>query len=356
MYGGILLRTTDTEPAVILPNTDEWGFFGIRFESIGGYGANIAGKMLAEACILDMGLGGANFSSYGSEKKGSPVQAFVRLCAPEQQVRTSAPIDEPHLIAVFHDAMLDTLPVTAGLRPDGILLVNTGRTAEAIRRQTGLDHITIGVIDATAIAVAEGSRANTVMLGAVCRALPFLQAASVRQHIATVFGQKYPKSVPGNLAAFDRGARELTLVAGRPAAPGVGAVPLAGKAPRYGYQEAPIGGIIVNPGNSIEKDLSASRVGYLPAFDRAACIDCTRCELACPDHCFVWGEGTDARGQSAPVLLGIDYQYCKGCLKCVTACPTTALSKVLEEPGWAEAHRVALADGYWKEAFLNGRA
>jgi pyruvate ferredoxin oxidoreductase gamma subunit len=39
-------------------------------------------------------------------------------------------------------------------------------------------------------------------------------------------------------------------------------------------------------------------------------------------------------------LQGIDYQYCKGCLKCVQACPTDALVGALEEEGYAEAHRV----------------
>ncbi|PLR97509.1 hypothetical protein CVD19_08470 [Bacillus sp. T33-2] len=40
------------------------------------------------------------------------------------------------------------------------------------------------------------------------------------------------------------------------------------------------------------------------------------------------------------VLTGIDYQYCKGCLKCVQACPTTALSDLREMSGYAEVHRV----------------
>ncbi|MNP52411.1 pyruvate flavodoxin oxidoreductase subunit delta [compost metagenome] len=39
-------------------------------------------------------------------------------------------------------------------------------------------------------------------------------------------------------------------------------------------------------------------------------------------------------------LQGIDYQYCKGCLKCVEACPTTALSGEREEDGYAESHTV----------------
>ena len=60
---------------VVLPNTE--GFFEVRFESIGGLGAHAAGMVLATAAVVRMGLNGAHFSSYGSEKKGSLVRSFV---------------------------------------------------------------------------------------------------------------------------------------------------------------------------------------------------------------------------------------------------------------------------------------
>ncbi len=78
-----------------LPGTDAEGFFGIRFESIGGLGAHLAGRILAEAGVLRQGLNGAHFSSYGSEKKGTPVKSFVRFCPADREVRTSSPIESP---------------------------------------------------------------------------------------------------------------------------------------------------------------------------------------------------------------------------------------------------------------------
>ena len=62
-----------------LPKVNDLGFFEIRLESIGGMGANSAGKMLADVGVLSQGYNGAAFSSYGSEKKGSPVKSFVRF-------------------------------------------------------------------------------------------------------------------------------------------------------------------------------------------------------------------------------------------------------------------------------------
>ena len=70
-------------------------FFGIRFESIGGLGAHLAGKILAEAGVLRQGLNGAHFSSYGSEKKGTPVKSFVRFCPGRPRGPHEQPDREP---------------------------------------------------------------------------------------------------------------------------------------------------------------------------------------------------------------------------------------------------------------------
>ena len=62
---------------VTLPVTNEYGYFEIRLESIGGLGANLCGKMLGELGALYLSLNSLNFSSYGSEKRGSPDRKSV---------------------------------------------------------------------------------------------------------------------------------------------------------------------------------------------------------------------------------------------------------------------------------------
>ncbi|MFO7171964.1 MAG: 2-oxoacid:acceptor oxidoreductase family protein [Bacillota bacterium] len=334
-----MVTAPETKTTARLPIKDEWGFFGIRFESIGGYGAHIAGRMLAEAGVVYMGFNGSNFSSYGSEKKGSPVKAYVRFCDSDQEVRTSAPIEEPHVIAVFHEALIHTQPVAAGLREDGTIIVNTRKSPEEIRELLGLEYGTVATVDAITIAVEEKTRVNTAMLGALCRVVPFIDPEAVKAVIRDTFGKKYPHTVPGNLRTFDRGYESVRMMTITPR-PGFVREPYRRPDPPYGYLNAPIGGLILSAGNSVVKDLSASRQGYLPAFDREKCIDCAQCDIVCPDYCFVWEKGTDKKGRPAMVLKGIDYQYCKGCLKCVEACPTGALQEKLEEDGWAKAHRV----------------
>lgn len=326
--------------AALPKNLDEDGFYGIRLESIGGLGAHLAGQILAEAGVLRLGLNGSHFSSYGSEKKGTPLKSFIRFCSPDQAVRTNSPVERPHLIAVFHEALIGREKVTLGLRPDGIIIVNSVASPGEIKERLGLPGGTIGVVDALGIAVAENSRPNMAMLGAVTRAADFIDPEAVKASIRETFGHHYPHLLEGNMNAFQRGYDELRLETFP--LEGEWATGVARPQPAYGYLNAPWGGMVTNPGNSVSKDLSASRQGFLPALDLEKCVHCGLCDIVCPDYCFVWEPYTKEGGKAAVRLVGIDYRYCKGCLKCIEACPTDALTEMRETEGYAEAHRVAL--------------
>lgn len=323
----------------ILPKKNELGFYEIRLESIGGLGANLAGKMLAEAGVLGLGLNGSNFSSYGSEKKGTPVKSFIRFSDPDVEIRDHSPIEQPHVIGVFHEALYRTVNVVSGLQPDGIVLVNTTRDFDDVRRDLKLEYGTLAIVDALGIAVEEKTKVNTAMLGALFRICDFLDPDAMRQVIKKTFEKKYPHLVDANIRTFDRGYHEVKFKTYE--------VPedAEGKAftrpePLLGYETQPMGGVIIAQANSILKDMSGSRQGFLPSFDREKCIHCAACDNVCPDFCFVWEEGEDKRGRKQMFLKGIDYQYCKGCLKCVEACPTEALREMREVLGYAEEHRV----------------
>jgi pyruvate ferredoxin oxidoreductase gamma subunit len=325
--------------AEMFAGADDDGFFGIRFESIGGLGAHLAGKMLAEAGVLRQGLNGAHFSSYGSEKKGTPVKSFVRFCAGDREVRTSSPIERPQVVAVFHEALARSQDVAAGLTATGTLIVNTRSAPERIREQLGLRSGTVAVLDALGIALEEKTRVNTAMLGAVARSCPFLDADAVKETIRDTLSVRYARLVEANLRTFDRGYSELRTMTWAPAA-GDPERPVQRAAPAFGYLDAPIGGVILDSGNSILKNLSTSRQGFLPAYDPDTCVHCGICDIVCPDLCFVWSD--DGEGEPAVRLLGIDYNYCKGCLKCIDACPTGSLTELREDDGWADEHRVPL--------------
>lgn len=319
-----------------IPKKNRFGFYEIRMESIGGLGANVAGKILVEAGILGQDLNGSSFSSYGSEKKGSPIKSFVRFCDDGHPVRVNSPVEEPHLLAVFHENLIKTENVVQGLVEEGVVIVNTRRDPLEMREALRLHSGTIGCIDALGIAIEEKTRLNTVMLGAIARASGFLDPEAIKEAMDNAFGKKYPQASASNRRGFDRGYNEVNLMTFEPDER-FPRIPFKRYVPELGYKNAPIGGVVVNPGNMRQKDLSASRQGYIPLLDLSKCTNCGECDMTCPDYCFVWERGTTKAGKPAQFLKGINYQYCKGCLKCVEICKPKALTTVRETEVEVEA-------------------
>lgn len=324
-------------PPVSLPNPEE--FFEVRFESIGGLGAHAAGQVLATAAVLRMGLNGAHFSSYGSEKKGSLVRSFVRLAASERPIRNSAPVETPDAIVVFHAALLHNPATFAGLKRNGTLIYNA--VAGAVPPELAALPTTARVIrvDALGIALKEQSRPNAVLLGTLCAVFPFLDSAQVLEALSEEFAGRHPEAVASNDRAFRGGASEYETLHG--VGRFEGDLPAMQQEPAWGYETQPAGGILPEPGNSIWNDLTVSRIGWIPVLDAEKCIHCGVCDLVCPDFCLAWGE-SDNDAKFERKLKGVDYRYCKGCLRCVESCPTGALTKEAETPGLADRLRVPL--------------
>jgi pyruvate ferredoxin oxidoreductase gamma subunit len=322
----------------VLP--DPSGFFEIRFESIGGLGAHAAGQILARAAVLKMNFNGAHFSSYGSEKKGSPVRSYVRLGAADKPIRTSAPIDSPDVIVVFHSALMEQDITLAGMKNTGTLIFNGAegdipKILESVPAGTKIVRI-----DATNIAIEELSRPNAVLLGTLTATEPFLDSEIVLNALTEKFRKRNPQAADSNERAFKRGAQEFEVLEG--VGKGEGDLPVIRPSPVLGYETAPIGGVIPFAGNTISNDLSASRTGWMPLFKEEECIHCGLCATVCPDFCLSWTH-EQTNGELPKVRLkGVDYQYCKGCMRCIETCPTEALTRVSETPGLADQLRVPL--------------
>ena len=319
---------------------DAFDSFGIRFESIGGLGAHAAGQTLATAAVLRLGMNGAHFSSYGSEKKGSGVKSFIRLTPRETPIRSSAPIDSPDCLVIFHAALLSQPATLAGLKAGGTLIY-TGMPNDVPESLTRVPRETkIIRIDAQHIANEERSRPNAVLLGTLAATLDLLDAETVLETLSDVFRHKHPEAVSTNERAFRRGMTEFEVLEG--IAQGEGDIPIMRPGPIWGYDTAPLGGVIPRPGNTISNDLTTSRTGWLPVFHDTECIHCGLCDMVCPDYCIVWEATGEGPVPESTRMLGVDYQYCKGCQRCVETCPTGALTREAEEPGMADRLRVPI--------------
>lgn len=317
--------------SVILPVTNENGYYEIRLESIGGLGANLCGKMLGELGAIHMDLNAASFSSYGSEKRGSPVKAFIRYSAKDREIGINSPVEKPHILGLFHEAMIGKSAVTAGVGENTRIVINTTASPDEIREKLKLYAGTIHCIDALTIAMEEKSRINMVMLGAVAKVSGFIPLEAVEEIVKETIGKKYPAMLAGNLSGVRRGYEEMVSIHYTPSDKKEYAyVSYEDVKNQWGYANAPIGGVNICPGSTVSNDLSASREGYIPLFIKERCINCGLCDTTCPDMVFQFEKG-EYKGKEMMVNMGLDYHHCKGCLRCVEVCPVNALVQGLEK-------------------------
>lgn len=318
-----------------LPVTNESGYYEIRLESIGGLGANLCAKMLGELGLKYLGLNSASFSSYGSEKKGTPVKGYVRYSRAEDEIREHSPVEHPHLLGIFHEALIEKNSVLKGCRKDTKMILNTSLSPEKAAEKYGIPLSMLFCIPAQKIAMESRSRINVVMLGSLGKVMGFTELEQLNQICKDTLGKKYPAAMPGNLEGIRRGFEEVLYGAPAENTKLQDEEHMFGEEggdepnPEWGYKTAPIGGINPRPGNSVINDLAPSRQGYIPVFIPEKCINCGLCDSTCPDMVFQFQKGT-YKGREMMVNKGLDYYHCKGCLRCVAVCPSQALVKGLE--------------------------
>jgi len=315
--------------SVTLPTINENGCYEMRLESIGGLGANLCGKLLGELGAAYLGLNASAFSSYGSEKRGSPVKSYVRWSNRERDILHNSPVEHPHLLVLFHEALSKTLPVTAGLTEDSIIVVNTSNSPAQTRDNLRLHSGTVCCVDALGLSAESKSRVNMVMLGAVAKASGFIPLDAVIALVTETLGKKYPALLQNNLSGIEQGYNNLKKEAFLPDGK-YELVPFGEKSSKWGYANAPLGGANHLFGSTVSNDLSPSREGFIPLFVYEKCIHCGLCDTTCPDMVFQFLPG-EYKGKKTMLNRGLDYRHCKGCLRCVDVCPTEALVTAKEQ-------------------------
>ena len=171
-------------------------YYEIRLESIGGLGANLCGKMLGELGVKYLDVNSSNFSSYGSEKTGTPVKGFIRYCNKEKKIRVHFPVVEPDVLVVIHQALLKDESVWKGC---------SDKTAVIIALEAGQEKVSSCKasicygLEAQRIAMETHSRINVVMLGATLRIMGLEDVRTGEQIVSDTLGKKYPDALKNNL-------------------------------------------------------------------------------------------------------------------------------------------------------------
>lgn len=139
----------------------------IIFYGIGGQGAVVAAKLLADAAAKS-GYQVQSFAAYGAERRGGKVESYVRLSKGKLLVHSK--VYEKDFIVAMDDSFAKTPQLISGMKERGGVLINSPDPPEAFSLPGDFRIVTV---DAGRIAVKHGlvlpsgtPVINTTMLGA----------------------------------------------------------------------------------------------------------------------------------------------------------------------------------------------
>jgi len=176
--------------------------FQVRIHGRGGQGVVTAAELLAVAAFAEDRYAQA-FPSFGSERTGAPVAAFCRI--DDRPIRTHEPIATPDAVVVADPSVLHQVDVLHGLRPDGYLLVNTGRSAAELAI-SGAVTARLCLVPATDLAREHVGKPlpNAALLGAFAALTGLVRLDSVEAAIRQRFSRPVAeRNIAAARAAFD---------------------------------------------------------------------------------------------------------------------------------------------------------
>ena len=173
----------------------------IRFHGRGGQGTVVASVILAKA-FFKAGYYVQTFPVFGVERRGAPVEAYLRL--DHQKIRVRSNIYTPNHVLVQDVKLLGSIDVTRGLKPGGWILLNT----EAAPETTAFKGFRVAAVDAGRIALAHhlGTRThpiiNTAMVGAFARILAAPPMAALEEAIGRELAVKQAENIAAAKQAY----------------------------------------------------------------------------------------------------------------------------------------------------------
>lgn len=173
----------------------------IRFHGRGGQGTVVASILLAKA-FFQAGYYAQTFPVFGVERRGAPVEAYLRLDHEKILARTN--VYQPDHIIVQDSQLLAHVDVTHGLKKGGWILLNSPRQPEEPR----FKDFRIAWVDATRIAIENelGTRTqpliNTAMVGAFARVMNAPGFEAVKAAIEAEITVKTVHNVKAARSAF----------------------------------------------------------------------------------------------------------------------------------------------------------
>ncbi|MBU4270200.1 2-oxoacid:acceptor oxidoreductase family protein [Candidatus Dependentiae bacterium] len=154
----------------------------------GGQGAITASQLIADAAYEEGYRGVTTAPSFGAERRGAPVSAFLRLA--HEPIRIFSQISTPDIIVVLDPSLLPVLDLPGRFPASSVVIINSKYTPEKLK----LEHFnTVGIADITTVALENNltmagvAILNTPILGAFVKVTGLVSLAAVEKAIIKKF-------------------------------------------------------------------------------------------------------------------------------------------------------------------------
>ncbi len=186
----------------------------IRWHGRGGQGAKTASLLLADAAF-NTGKYIQGFPEYGPERMGAPITAYNRISS--SPIRIHSNIYEPDYVVVVDDTLLESVDVTAGLKEDGAVVINTTKNGEDLKKLLKGYKGKIYTIDARKVSMETLGKyfPNTPMLAAIVKVSGIMNEEEFVKDMEGSFKHKFakkPEVIDGNMKAVKMALNEVKEV------------------------------------------------------------------------------------------------------------------------------------------------
>jgi pyruvate ferredoxin oxidoreductase gamma subunit len=184
----------------------------IRWHARAGEGAVTAAKVVAETALAaDQYL--QAMPEYGPERMGAPIKAFTRISSAPIEIHCN--IENPDVVIVLDDSLLDIVDVAEGLVEGGVIIVNTCTPPAQVRAALNVpESAKVACVDASGIALDTIKRdiPNTPMVGALIKVAGVIDIDGFKGLLAKNLGKKFGQEmIDANWASVDRAFEEVTV-------------------------------------------------------------------------------------------------------------------------------------------------
>lgn len=185
----------------------------IRWHGRGGQGAKTASLLLADAAF-NTGKYIQGFPEYGPERMGAPITAYNRIS--DEPITIHSNIYEPDFVVVVDDTLLESVDVTAGLKKEGAIIINTTKSIDKLKSLLKGYEGKICTIDAKKVSLETIGKyfPNTPMLAAVVKVSKVMDEQVFLDDMVDSFKHKFakkPEVIEGNIKAIELALKEVTI-------------------------------------------------------------------------------------------------------------------------------------------------